>query len=180
MDLDSVFSFGDDGGDDIVISKDSATGDDVVVAGDEPTLLAQLKSTLAQDVRRPDILVEVPERKNMIIRYSPNITQHQIRAWRRGSGDNRKEGMDAVRFACHVLANTCTGILINGQEVTENGEPVTFSHEVVMQMVGAPRVFDCVRAVYGLDPHVEAAALAVLDAAGFNDDVEQVDPTKVS
>lgn len=180
MDLDSVFSFGDDGGDDIVISKDSASGDDVVVAGDEPTLLAQLKNTLAQDVRRPDILVEVPERKNMIIRYSPNITQHQIRAWRRGSGDNRKEGMDAVRFACHVLANTCTGILINGQEVTENGEPVTFSHEVVMQMVGAPRVFDCVRAVYGLDPHVEAAALAVLDAAGFNDDVEQVDPTKVS
>jgi hypothetical protein len=180
MDLDSVFTFGDDGGDDIVITKDVDGGDDIVNAGDEPSLLAQLKNTLAKDVRRTDILVEVPERKKMIIRYSPNITQHQIRAWRRGSGDNRKEGMDAVRFACHVLANTCTGILINGQEVTENGEPVTFSHETVMQMVGAARVFDCVRAVYGLDPHVEAAALAVLDAAGFNDDVEQVDPTKVS
>jgi hypothetical protein len=180
MDLDSVFTFGDDGGDDIAITKDLADGGDIVIAGDEPSLLAQLKNALAKDVRRTDILVEVPERKNMIIRYSPNITQHQIRAWRRGSGDSRKEGMDAVRFACHVLANTCTGILINGQEVTENGEPVTFSHEIVMQMVGATRVFDCVRAVYGLDPHVEAAALAVLDAAGFNDDVEQVDPTKVS
>lgn len=179
MDVDSVFSFGD-GGDDIVITKDTVITEEAELAGDEPTLLAQLKSTLAKDVRRSDILVEVPERKSMVVRYSPNITQHQIRAWRRGSGDSRKEGMDAVRFACHVLANTCTGILINGQEVTDNGEPVTFSHDVVMQMVGAARVFDCVRAVYGLDPHVEAAALAVLDAAGFNDDVEQVDPTKVS
>ena len=50
----------------------------------------------------------------------------------------------------------------------------------LMKMVGASRVFDCVREVYGLDPHIEAAALAILDASGFNDDVERVDPTKTS
>jgi hypothetical protein len=147
---------------------------------DEPTLLSRLKSSLSQKVERASVLLEVPERPEMAIRYSPNISQHQLKAWRRNSGADRKDGLDGVRFSCHVLANTCTGILIDGQEVTDNGHPVTFSHEVVMQMVGAPKVFDCVLKVYGLDPHVEAAAIAILDAAGFNDSVEQVDPTKTS
>lgn len=151
-----------------------------VLSLDEPTLLSKLKSTLAEKVERLSILLEVPERPNMAIRYSPNITQHQLKAWRRNSGADRKEGLDGVRFSCHVLANTCTGIFIDGQEVTDNSNPVTFSHEVVMKMVDAPRVFDCILKVYGLDPHVEAAAIAVLDAAGFNDSVEQVDPTKTS
>jgi hypothetical protein len=176
-----VFAFGIDNGDpeDIVVGDviEGRSGD-VITASDEPTILAQLRTTLAKSVKREDVLVEVPERPGMVIRYSPNITQHQIKAWRRGSGDGRKDGLDAVRFSCHVLANTCTGFFLNGVEVTEGGESVTFSHESIMKMVEAPRVFDCVREVYGLDPHVESAALAVLDAAGFNDDVEQVDPTK--
>lgn len=150
------------------------------VPQDEPTLLSALKNSLSKKVARPDILLEVPERPEMVIRYSPNITQHQIKQWRRNSGDGRKEGLDGVRFSCHVLANTCTGILLQGQEVTENGAPVTFSHESVMQMLGVGKVFDCVRETYGIDPHVEAAAIAVLDAAGFNDSVDQVDPTKAS
>jgi hypothetical protein len=150
------------------------------VSADEPTLLARLKSSLAKKVARESILLEVPERPEMVVRYSPNITQHQVKQWRKNSGSDRKEGMDSVRFSCHVLANTCTGLLIDGQEVTENGVPMTFSYEAVMSMLGVSRVFDCVREMYGLDPHVEAAAIAVLDAAGFNDSVEQVDPTKTS
>jgi len=146
----------------------------------EPSLLAQLKSALSKDVKREEIMIEVPERPGLVIRFSPNITQHMIKSWRRASGEDKKGGMDAIRFASHVLANTCTGMLLNGQEITENGDPVTFNHETVMKMVGASRVFDCVREVYGLDPHIEAAALAILDASGFNDDVERVDPTKTS
>lgn len=175
------FTFGVDEGDpeDIVVGGFvEETGKDILSASDEPTILAQLRDTLSKSVKRDDVLIEVPERPGMVIRYSPNITQHQIKAWRRGSGDGRKDGLDSVRFSCHVLANTCTGFLLNGVEVTEKGEPVTFSHESIMQMVDAARVFDCVRNVYGLDPHVESAALAVLDAAGFNDDLEPVDPTK--
>lgn len=147
---------------------------------DEPTLLSALRDSLSKKVARQDILLEVPERPDMVVRYSPNITQHQVKQWRKNSGEGRKEGLDGIRFSCHVLANTCTGILLNGQEVTENGSPVTFSHETVMQMLGVGKVFDCVREIYGIDPHVEAAAIAVLDAAGFNDSVDQVDPTKTS
>jgi hypothetical protein len=39
---------------------------------------------------------------------------------------------------------------------------------------------DCVQAFFGLDPHVEAAALAILDASGYGDDVDVVDPTMKS
>jgi len=169
-----------DSGDSSDITVGTPKAPESSAAQDEPTLLSALKSTLSRKVAREDILLEVPERPQMIIRYSPNITQHQIKQWRRNSGDGRKEGLDGVRFSCHVLANTCTGILLDGQEVTENGVPMTFNHDTVMQMLGVGKVFDCVREVYGLDPHVEAAAIAVLDAAGFNDSVDQVDPTKAS
>lgn len=174
-----VYSFGasDDDGTDIEVATPKGSPSEVV-SFDEPTLLSKLKSSLSKKVERDSILLEVPERPEMAVRYSPNITQHQIKSWRRSSGAERKEGLDGIRFACHVLANTCTGIFIDGAEVTENGSPVTFSHDSVMQMVGVSRVFDCIREVYGIDPHVEAAAIAVLDAAGFNDSVDQVDPTK--
>jgi len=39
---------------------------------------------------------------------------------------------------------------------------------------------DAVRAMFGVDPHVESAALAILDAAGYSDTVAAVDPTKES
>lgn len=174
-----IYSFGTTGDDGSDIEVDTPKGSpSEVVSLDEPTLLSRLKDSLSKKVEREAILLEVPERPEMAVRYTPNITQHQIKTWRRSSGADRKEGMDGVRFACHVLANTCIGITIGGTEVTENGTPVTFSHESVMKMVGVGRVFDCIREVYGIDPHVEAAAIAVLDAAGFNDSVEQVDPTK--
>lgn len=175
---------------DFIFGADDATDEDIALDAppvgkpgtpqDEPTLLAQLKGTLSQQVKRKDVFIEVPERPGLVIRYSPNITQHQIKSWRRNSGEDKKGGMDGVRFSCHVLANTCTGFLLNGNEITEGGDSVTFNHEVIMKMVGADRVFDCVREVYGLDPHIESAALAILDAAGYNDDVERVDPTKTS
>lgn len=181
---DHSFTFGiddDTNPEDIVVGEVvEESKSDVIGTVSEPNLLTQLRSTLAKKVEREDVLIEVPERPGMTIRYSPNITQHQLKTWRRASGADRKEGLDAVRFSCHVLANTCTGFFLNNQEVTENGDSVTFSDELIMSMVDAIRVFDCVRNVYGIDPHVEGAALAVLDAAGFNDDVEQVDPTKAS
>ncbi len=170
-----MYSFGVSTKDDIVLDKTPNLD-----AADETSMLNMLRKTLAKKVARTDVLLEVPERPEIVVRYSPNITNQQMKAWRRASGSDRKDGIDSVRFACHVLANTCVGIMLNGVDITENGDPVTFNHESVMKMVGASRVFDTVLAVYGVDPHVEAAALAVLDAAGFNDSVEQVDPTKNS
>lgn len=145
----------------------------------EASVLDKLRGELAKKVRRPDIYLEVPERKGMAVAYSPNITQQQVRAWRRQAGEDTKKGMDATVFACLVLSNTCNGILIENEAVTDDaGEPLGFGSDEIMQMVGAERVQDCIRSVYVVEPHIEATALAVMEAAGFNDSVEQVDPTK--
>lgn len=146
---------------------------------DGNTVLDKLKGELAKKVRRPEIHLEVPERPNMVVRYSPNINQNQVRAWRRNSGEDTKNGMDATKFACYVIANTCSGIMLDGELVTDkNNDPVVFGSEEIMQMTGADRVQDAIRSFYVVEPHIEATALAIMEAAGFNDSVEQVDPTK--
>lgn len=154
---------------------------DLPDAGETPRVLDQLRSELKKKVRRPDVFLEVPERPNMAIRFSPNISQHQIRAWRRNSGEETKAGLDSVKFACFVLANTCTGILLNNETVVdEEGRELVFGDEAIVAMVDATSVSECIKAIFVVEPHIEAAALAVMEAAGYNDSVEQVDPTKAS
>lgn len=153
--------------------------DELITPVNEGSVLDKLKQELSKKVRRPEIFLEVPERTNMSVRYSPNITQNQIRAWRRNSGEDTKNGMDATKFACYVLANTCTGIMIDKELVMDDkGNEVTFTHELLHDMLGVDRANDAIRGVYVVEPHIEATALAVMEAAGFNDTVEQVDPTK--
>ena len=146
---------------------------------DDNNALSKLKDELSKKVRRPEIHLEVPERPSMVVRYSPNITQNQVRAWRRNSGEDSKNGMDATKFACYVLANTATAIILDGDIVTdERNEPVVFGSDELMKMTSADRVQDAIRSIYVVEPHIEATALAIMESAGFNDSVEQVDPTK--
>ena len=60
----------------------------------------------------------------------------------------------------------------------DRGDELVFGSDEIMKMVGAERVQEAIRAIYVVEPHIEATALAVMAAAGFNDSVEQVDPTK--
>lgn len=147
-----------------------------------PTVLDQLKEVLSKKVEREAVFIEVPERPGVTIQVSPNITQHQLRAWRKNAGEDTKNGMDATKFACAVVGQTCTGIFINGEQVTnDDGIGLTFASDAILDMTGTTRpIPDCVRAFFGIDPHVESAALAVLEAAGYSDTVETVDPTKTS
>lgn len=98
------------------------------------------------------------------------------------AGEDTKKGLDGTVFACHVLGNTCTGILIDGQEVTEEGHPVTFASDSILSWLEAERpIPDGVQAFYGVDPHVDTAGFAVLDAAGYGDQIEpEGDPTQTS
>lgn len=145
----------------------------------EPSVLAKLREEVSKKIERPEIVVEVPERKSISVRFSPNITQTQMNAWRRNSGENTKAGMDATKFACFVIGHTCRAILVDGEEATnEDGAPLTFASPEILEMLDVSRpIPDGVRAMYGLDPHVEAVALAIMEAAGYNDSVDTVDPT---
>lgn len=148
----------------------------------EETLLQKLSTVISKKVERPVVHIDVPERPGVTIKISPNITQNQMRNWRKQAGEDSRNGMDGTRFACSVIGHTTIGICMNGEEVLdEDGNELTFASPLILQMTETTRPLpDCVREFFGVDPHIEAAALAILDAAGYSDTVETVDPTKES
>ena len=148
----------------------------------EETLLEKLSTVIQKKVERPIVYIDVPERPGVSIKISPNITQNQMRNWRKQAGEDTRNGMDGTRFACSVIGHTTIGICMNGEEVfDEDGNELTFASPLILKMTDTTRPLpDCVREFFGVDPHIEAAALAILDAAGYSDTVETVDPTKES
>jgi hypothetical protein len=148
----------------------------------EKTLLDQLTSAIKRKVERQNVHLSVPERPNVKLIISPNITQNQLRSWRRQAGEETKNGMDALRFACLVVGHTTRGILFNDEEVRDDdGNELTFASDLILQMTETTRPQpDCVRAFFGVDPHVESAAVAILEAAGYSDTVDTEDPMRES
>ncbi len=151
-------------------------------SGKEETTLERLRATISKKVERPAVFLEVPERPGVTVKVSPNITQNQMRNWRKQAGEESRNGLDATKFACMVIGHTTQGILMDGIEVfDEDGNELTFASSSVLQMTDTTRpIPDCVRAFFGIDPHVESAALAILDRAGYSDTVDVDDPTKGS
>jgi hypothetical protein len=148
----------------------------------EPTMLGRLKEAIQKKVERPVVRLEVPERPGVSLRISPNITQNQLKNWRKACGEDSKNGLDATKFSCFVIGHTTVGICIDGEEVfDEDGYALNFASPDVLEMTDATKpVPDAVRAFFGVDPHLEAGALAILDAAGYSDTVDTVDPTMES
>lgn len=145
----------------------------------EETPLDRLKTLISQKVERTVVLLEVPDREGVHLRISPNINQAQMKAWRKNSGEETKHGLDAIKFACMVVGQTCVGVDIDGAEVfDEAGNSLNFAAPEILIMTGTTKpVPDAVKAFFGTDPHVEGAALAILEAAGYGDTIETVDPT---
>lgn len=149
---------------------------------DDDNVLNQLKKVIKDKVRREEVYIPIPERAGVMIRVSPNISQQQLKSWRRNAGEERKGGMDTLKFSTNLIAATTTGILLNDVvAVDASGFEVTFASPEIMQMTGTTRPHpDCVLAFFGLEPHVEAAAVAIIEAAGYGDAVDALDPTKRS
>jgi len=148
----------------------------------EDTQLARLREVVKRKVERAHVLIPVPERPGVSIKVSPNITQSQMKNWRKNAGEDSRNGLDGTKFACLVIGHTTTGIYIDDEEVfDESGNYLNFAHPLILEMTDTTRpVPDAVRAMFSVDPHIESAALAILDAAGYSDTVAAVDPTKES
>ena len=143
------------------------------------TLLDQLRAEVSKEVTRDEIEIAVPERSGVTVRFSPNITTEQLKAWRRNSTSKKTDELDSVKFSCYVIGQTVTGIYFNGELVEDdNGVPITFASQAMLEMTNTTKPLpDAIRAFYGLDPHLEATALKVLDASGFGEEVDAADPT---
>ena len=144
------------------------------------TVLDQLKEEISREVSRPDIEMAVPERKGVSVRFSPNITNDQLKAWRRNATNRKTEELDSIKFSCYVIGQTVTGIYFNDELVLDDeGNNITFASPVIMEMTNTDRPLpDAIRAFYAVDPHLESVALKILDYAGYGDDVDAEDPTK--
>lgn len=175
---DNSFYTVDDGTDEPKGSKKSRES----AAPREETQLQKLRGIVSKKVERPVVLIPVPERPGVSIKVSPNITQTQMKNWRKNAGEDSRNGLDATKFACLVIGHTTIGMYMDDEEVfDENSNNITFGHPQILEMTETTRpVPDAVRALFGVDPHVESAALAILDAAGYSDTVAAVDPTKES
>ena len=151
-------------------SRDSDSSDNV---------LNKLKTLVHTRVERPVVLVDSPARPGLSLRISPNITQAQLRTWRRNAGEDTKAGMDTVKFACQVIAHTTTGFILDGEVVKDDdGYECTFGSQEILEMTGTTRPHpDAVKAIFGIEPHIEATAVAIMEAAGYGDSVDAVDPT---
>ena len=146
------------------------------------TPLSALKERLSTKVRRPELLLEVPERPGVFLIIDPNISaKEELKAWRTEAGDGKKQGMDMALFATIVIARKTVGIVIDEEEqFDENNFPVTFATPAIRDFLNVDGVDEeffrpypqAVKAMYGLDPHVQSAAEAILEAAGYGDDVK--------
>lgn len=145
----------------------------------EETPLERLRKTISAKVERPMVLLEVPDRPEVCLRISPNITQKAMKAWRKNAGEDTKKGLDPTIFAAYVIGHTTIGIEINNEEVfDEDGHPLNFASADILSSTQTTRpVPDAVLAFFNTDPHVESAALAILEAAGYGETVDTVDPT---
>jgi hypothetical protein len=148
----------------------------------EETQLDRLRSVVKKKVERSVVHIQVPERPGVSVIISPNITQSQMKNWRKNAGEDSRNGLDPTKFACLVIGHSTVGICMDDVEIfDENGNNLNFAHPLILEMTETTRpVPDAVRALFGVDPHVESAALAILDAAGYSDTVAAVDPTKES
>ena len=143
-------------------------------------VLDALKEEVARKVRRDSIVLDVPERPRMLIRFSPNITSEQLAEWRKRATIKRTDTLNGNYFSALVLANTCEAIMMDNEDVLDDaGNLVTFRSPDMLASTKTSKVVECVRATYGIDPHVEAAAFKVLEAAGWGEEVEDSEnPTK--
>lgn len=140
------------------------------------TLLDRLREVIEAEVVKPDIEIKVPDRPGVSVVFSPNLDQATVTSLRNKAGAKSRNGMDILKFSGLVIAHTTKAILFDGEEVTdEDGNPLTFASQVILDMVEDDRPWPGVKKFWGSDPHLQATALKILDAAGWGDEAEEVE-----
>ena len=79
------------------------------------SVLDMLKDEISREVTRPEVEMDVPERKGVSVRFSPNITNEQLKAWRRNSTNRKTDELDSIKFSCYVIGNTVSGIYFDDE-----------------------------------------------------------------
>jgi hypothetical protein len=162
--------------------KKDSDEEDAIVGSGSP--LDSLRKELRRKVTRPEVLIAIPDRPGVELRFSPNITQEQLGRWRKAAGGDSKKGLNSQKFSALVIGSTMTGILLGGELVTnEDDVPLNIASPEIMESLEAERpVPEGVQEFIGNDPAVEIIALKIMELAGWGEDVDasEEDPTGAS
>jgi hypothetical protein len=140
-------------------------------------LQAALDKALSADVTFEPVVLEVPKRPGMSVRFSTDITDEKMNGWTKRSEDRKAPGgQDNLVYCSLIIATQCEALLMHGQEVHDDGgNPYTFGHKAIRERFGVQTAREAVRRVYGADPHVYLVANEILEKSGFGDRVVEVE-----
>jgi len=160
---------------DIIIAESSEGGE---------TVLASLKEELKRVVKNAPIVLNVPSRSGMSIKFDTNVEAKTLQNWRKACNNKQMpDNFDSLKFSSIVIANQATEIHFKGElAVDETGELLNFRNQKFLEMLDAPKAVEGVRRLYGVDGHIFVAADEILRAAGYDSEgqEQQEDPTLVS
>ena len=156
--------------------------DDVPGVG-EQNVLSQLREALEAKIAIPVIEMPVIKRPGVSVLFKPEVSSSQLRSWQKRCTNKRGE-LDNVRFSSMVIVSMSQGLKVNDTEVlTESGDSFELNSKDFAEFIGVDMgeiIPEGIRLLYGIDAHVEATALRLLDEAGYGDSPEIEDPTKGS
>ena len=159
------------------LDPDLALDGDDEAGSDLDDLRAELTAAIT-----PTTTIPVPGRPRYAVRFRTDFTGKDLDGLRKKAKDKRMSGgVDGVRFASLLLALTCQGITRDGVELSEQlgvSGPVTFTTRELQELLGTPNADSTVRALYGLEGHVDSAARRLMVEAGWGDEVDAMDPTE--
>lgn len=170
--MSDTYTYGDDG---IVMGNSVEEVEEA--AKQAPLKAVEHKRTTILDSLRDDFKEKgekrrkryvVPERENYEVEYVTFVDYDQLQQWVKKSSDAKSVGgMNELRFATTVLANTCRAIFRDGERIEHDGDPVTFRSDELMDILGTFDHTTTIRTFYGLDGHVIATGRQVLVDAGY-------------
>lgn len=146
--------------------------------GAEDSDLDQLDEELGA-IADTSTVLEVPLRPGYSIRCRTDFTGADLEKLRKAARDKRyADGLDGIKFAALLIAANTTAILRQGEPLALDGvSPVTFTTPELRARYGTANAADTVRAFFGREGHVDAAARRLTTEAGWGDDLYAVDPT---
>jgi hypothetical protein len=145
--------------------------DDIAETG-APTTLDALREELTAEVVPQDLVLPVPGRPGYEVRYSLALDGERVQKWRKASANrSMPDGVDELAFAQRLLASQMRAVIRDGEEILDQGEPVTVRTAALLEVLEAHRPVDGVRKLYGLDGHIISTATSVFREAGYGEDL---------
>lgn len=150
-------------------------GSDVPVVEGSP--LEALKSVLAVEVSRPPLVLPVPERPGVSVRFDANVDSRKFLLWQK-KGKEKQAGdvHNPLKSAIAAISDQTEAILVNGNVVLDdNDNPVTFRSVELRRLLPDVKEFaddaTVIRKFYGVDAHIITVSNQIVDAAGYGQEI---------